>query len=86
MIHLNVWLSAKNADQAGEVRRLLTAAAELSRLEPGCLRFELYQSRNDPAKFLLHERWDSQACARQTSNRRGIHNHLSTSNPAADRA
>jgi quinol monooxygenase YgiN len=32
----------------------------LSRQEPGCVRFEVYQSQNDAAKFFLHERWESQ--------------------------
>ena len=33
----------------------------LSREEPGCVRFEAYQSNNDPSRFLLHEHWESQA-------------------------
>ncbi|HEV2972716.1 MAG TPA: putative quinol monooxygenase [Pirellulales bacterium] len=60
MLFLNVWLAVKNKDDVDQVRRLLTEAAGLSRQEPGCLRFEVYQSQNDAAKFLLHERWESQ--------------------------
>ncbi|HEV3415268.1 MAG TPA: putative quinol monooxygenase [Pirellulales bacterium] len=60
MLFLNVWLTVKNKDDVDQVRRLLTEAAESSRQEPGCLRFEVYQSQNDAAKFLLHERWESQ--------------------------
>ena len=44
-----------------QVRRLLSEAAELSRQESGCVRFEVYQSQNEPTKFLLHERWESKA-------------------------
>jgi quinol monooxygenase YgiN len=60
MIHLNVWLTVKNKDDVDRVRGLLTEAAELSRQETSCVRFEVYQSQNDAAKFLLHERWLSQ--------------------------
>jgi quinol monooxygenase YgiN len=59
MIHLNVWLTLKNTKDVDKVRGLLAEAAALSRPEPGCLRFEVYQSQNDPAKFLLCERWES---------------------------
>ncbi len=61
MIHLNVWLTVKNRDEIEEIRGLLTEAARSSRTEPGCIRFEVYQSKNDAGKFLLHERWQSPA-------------------------
>jgi quinol monooxygenase YgiN len=60
MIYLNIVLTVKNADDVEQVRKLLTEAAELSRQEPGCVRFEVYQSQNDAAKFILHERWSAQ--------------------------
>jgi quinol monooxygenase YgiN len=60
MIYLNIVLTAKNSSDAPHVRNLLAEAAELSRQEPGCVRFEVYQSQNDAAKFFLHERWESQ--------------------------
>jgi quinol monooxygenase YgiN len=61
MVHLNVWLTVKNKDDIDRIRGLLAEAAGLSRQEPGCLRFEAYQSQNDAAKFLLNEWWESQA-------------------------
>ncbi len=60
MIHLNVWLTVKDPQQLDEIRGLLVRAAQSSRTEPGCLRFEVYQSKNQPTRFLLHERWASQ--------------------------
>jgi quinol monooxygenase YgiN len=60
MIYLNIWLTVNEAADVEKVRELLTKAATLSRQEPGCLRFEVYHSNNDPTRFLLHERWESQ--------------------------
>jgi quinol monooxygenase YgiN len=65
MIYLNVWLTVKDPQQVDSLRQLMASAAELSRTEPGCVRFEVYQSRNDPKRFLLHERWESQAALDQ---------------------
>ncbi len=61
MIYLNVWLTVKNPATIDQVRGLLTEQARLSRQEPGCARFEVYQSQNDPTRFLLNEHWESQA-------------------------
>ena len=60
MLHLNVWLKVKESGDVEPVKGLLTQAAKLSRQEPGCSRFEVYQSNNDPSRFLLHEHWESQ--------------------------
>lgn len=60
MLYLNIWLTVKDPEHVDEVRDLLREQATLSRQEPGCARFEVYQSNNDPARFLLHERWESQ--------------------------
>lgn len=57
---VNVWLRVRISDQAAQVAELLKKAAELSREEPGCIRFEVYQSQSDPAKILLCEHWESQ--------------------------
>ena len=32
-----------------------------TRKEAGCLNYDLHQSPEDPAKFLFHENWTSQA-------------------------
>lgn len=59
MFCLNVWLTVKNPDDVPRVRDLLAEAGLLSRDEPGNLRFEVYQSQADPARFLLCEHWQS---------------------------
>jgi quinol monooxygenase YgiN len=59
MLHVNVWLTVKDVADVAEVRSLLGEAGRLSRAEPGCLRFDVFHSEADPAKFLLHERWES---------------------------
>ncbi|HEY2882564.1 MAG TPA: putative quinol monooxygenase [Pirellulales bacterium] len=61
MVYLNIWLAVKDAADVEKVSGLLAEQARLSRQEPGCKRFEVYQSKNDPTRFLLSERWESQA-------------------------
>jgi quinol monooxygenase YgiN len=61
MLYLNIWLTVKQTEDVALVRELLGAAGRLSRQEPGCLRWEAYHSTTDPNRFLLHERWESQA-------------------------
>ena len=61
MIYVNVWLTVNQPGDVAAVRRLLGEAGRLSRTEPGCARWEAYQSNNDPTRFLLHEWWESQA-------------------------
>ena len=61
MVYVNVWLTVHQAGDIPTVRQLLSEAGRLSRTEPGCVRWEAYQSNNDPAHFLLHEWWESQA-------------------------
>jgi quinol monooxygenase YgiN len=60
MIYLNIWLTVKDPAHVEEVRGLLVQQATMSREEPGCARFEVFQSNNDPMRFLLHERWETQ--------------------------
>ena len=57
MIYLNVWLTVKDPAHIDSVKQCLTELTHLSRAEPWCLRYEVYHSENDPAKFLLVERW-----------------------------
>ena len=61
MLFLNIWLTVKDPADVEKVRDFLAEQGRLSRQEPGCLRFEAYQSQNDAAKFLLNEWWESQA-------------------------
>ncbi len=60
MLYLNILLTVKDAANTTQIAELLAEQARLSRQEPGCLRFEVYHSNNDPTKFLLMERWESQ--------------------------
>ncbi len=61
MLYLNVWLTVKEKEQVATVKSLLVEQAKLSRQEPGCVRFEVFHSTADETKFLLSERWESQA-------------------------
>jgi len=60
MIYLNVMLTVKLACDVDQVRAVLVQLTAAARAEPGCLRFEIYQSLNDPCHFTLVERWESQ--------------------------
>lgn len=57
MFAINVWLTVQDSGNVDKVAGLLAEAAGLSRTEPGCDRFEVYQSEGDATRFLLCERW-----------------------------
>lgn len=59
MIHIHVVLTVRNLADVDKVRGLLKEHATASRAEPGCRRFELYQSESDPGVFVLDESYDS---------------------------
>jgi quinol monooxygenase YgiN len=59
MVYVIVWLKVKDPTNIDRVRELLAEQARLSRAEPGCQRFEVYQSKNDTSRFLLSEHWES---------------------------
>jgi quinol monooxygenase YgiN len=59
MIYANIFLTVRDEQKVEEIRGLLAEQGRLSRAEPGCLRFEVYHSQNDPKVFLLCERWES---------------------------
>lgn len=59
MIYVNVILAVQQDGDVEEIRSLLARQGQLSREEPGCRRFEVYQSQNDPKTFLLNEHWES---------------------------
>jgi quinol monooxygenase YgiN len=61
MVYLNVILTVKDPADVARVRRGLAESAERSRPEPGCQRFEVYQSRADERTFILVEQWASEA-------------------------
>lgn len=60
MIYNNVVINVLDPDDTDTVIRLLKECADLSREEPGCARFEVYQSQSDPQQFFLIERWGNQ--------------------------
>lgn len=59
MIYINVLLKVRDPGDIDKVRKLLSEQGRLSRLEPGCVRFEVYHSRNDNSVFVLNEHWES---------------------------
>ena len=61
MIYANIVLTVQNEEDVAEIRELLREQGRLSRAEPGCLRYEVYQSQADPKVFMLYERWESSA-------------------------
>lgn len=60
MIYLNVILTVKDRQDIETVKKLLIEAAQHSRQEAGCARFEVYHSTADDTKFMLNEHWESQ--------------------------
>ena len=60
MIYNNVLLTVKNAADIDRVAGLLARQAALSLEEPGCARFEVYQSQSDRHFFMLIEQWESE--------------------------
>ena len=44
-----------------ELKKVLSSLVASTRQEAGCLNYDLHQSPADPAKFLFHENWASQA-------------------------
>lgn len=61
MIDITVVLTAKSSEHVPTLRELLAKHANLSRQEPGCVRFEAFESQTVPNTFVLIERWASQA-------------------------
>lgn len=70
MIYNNVVLNVTNAQDVETVKTLLEECGALSKAEPGCERFEIYQSQVDRQQFFLIERWGNQ---NQLDNHREAH-------------
>ncbi len=60
MIDLTVVLAARDISSVPQLRELLAMQVNLSRQEPGCVRFEAFESQSVPGTFILIERWESQ--------------------------
>ena len=61
MIDITVILSAKDISRVADLRTLLAMQVNLSRQEPGCVRFEAFESQTVSGVFILIERWESQS-------------------------
>lgn len=61
MIYNNVMLEVANQADIETVHVLLRRQGELSRQEPGCNRFEVYQSQTERSLFMLIEQWETSA-------------------------
>ena len=61
MIYNNVILTAKDIKDVETIASLLAEQAARSMTEPGCVRFEVFQSESDPKVFMLIETWETQA-------------------------
>ena len=61
MIFNNVILTATNQADIEQIASLLSEQAAMSEQEPGCVRFEVYQSQSEPDIFVLVEQWQSQS-------------------------
>ncbi|MCJ7782040.1 MAG: antibiotic biosynthesis monooxygenase, partial [Acidimicrobiia bacterium] len=61
MVDLTVILTAKDLAHLPELRELLTTQVVMSREEPGCLQFEVFESQTVPGTFIVVERWESEA-------------------------
>ena len=59
MFYINVWLTVNDESDVARVRNLLARCQAGSRLEDGCVRYEVYHSETDPRRFLLCEHWRS---------------------------
>lgn len=61
VIYNLVNIKVKNRENIARVAELLVEMGRLSRAEPGCVRFEVYQSASEPESFMLNEWWIDQA-------------------------
>lgn len=62
MVHILARISVK-PDAADRARDILSSLAAQSRLEAGCLSYELYQRADAPHLFQTVEQWVDQASA-----------------------
>ncbi len=60
IVDLIVVLTAKDLGSVPELRESMATQVRLSKEEPGCERFEAFESQTVPGTFLVVERWVSQ--------------------------
>lgn len=54
-LHLTGFLICDTMDEADRVSEILPEHIRLTRAEPGCLKFEVFRSHEDPARFAVSE-------------------------------
>lgn len=72
MFAINVLLTVNHETDVERVGDLLTQCGRLSRAEPGCVRFEVCHSRDNPRVFLLVERWESEQAWQDHKQRQAV--------------
>ena len=72
MFAINVILTVNNESDIDRVRDLLTQCGRLSRVEPGCLRYEVCDSQDAPRVFILVERWESEQVWQDHKQRQAV--------------
>ena len=55
--------------QEEAVKEALLSMVEPTRKEPGCLCYNLHQSKADPTQFMFYEQWASQEALGRTGRR-----------------
>ncbi|MFA7280145.1 MAG: putative quinol monooxygenase [Sterolibacterium sp.] len=71
-VNLVVVLIAKDVGSLPELRDLLATQVDLSRQEPGCQRFDAFESKSAPGTLIVVERWASQAALDQHRKAKAI--------------
>ncbi|MBI5920188.1 MAG: antibiotic biosynthesis monooxygenase [Betaproteobacteria bacterium] len=72
VVDLVVVLTAKDVSSLPELRELMATQVALSREEPGCLRFEAFESQTVPGTIIVVERWTTQAALDQHRQAKAI--------------
>jgi quinol monooxygenase YgiN len=60
MLILAVTIRCK-PEKAEAARQFFATFTEKARSEPGCVHYEFFQGRDEPATFFVFEKWSSQA-------------------------
>jgi quinol monooxygenase YgiN len=60
-LHLNGFLICDTMDEADRVSHLVPEHVRLTRAEPGCLKFEVFRSHEDPCRFAVSETFRDRA-------------------------
>jgi quinol monooxygenase YgiN len=86
MIFLNVLLTVKDPADIAFVRSTMTELGRLARTDPGCVRFEVYQSEADKRLFILNEWWvDAESLDAHRKTKPFVETYLATVVPKLER-